>query len=337
MAVEVGSQTESGRLTGCFHSRLRAETGDRVTDVKEGVEGFRNLSRPIALLARITSLLPRGRGAVPRFLGASMGRLLENGYVVTRHGAKLMVTPSALDFFTSMASSNWSFDYWVMDTCASLLPAGGVFYDVGANVGYLSVEMARMRPDCSGIVSFEPQAEMARNLERSGALNAMGALQVVNACVGDRNGDAVLVLERHAVHAHISYPGREQTGRTVPARMIRIDDLVESGEAPAPDVMKIDVEGFEYQVLSGAADTISRVAPHVVFELSETTARFARAPVDFFEFFRARGDYAFEIAMGSYRESRLITDTGRFNNDFLARPYLVNILARARGRTLDAL
>jgi hypothetical protein len=55
---------------------------------------------------------------------------------------------------------------------------------------------------------------------------------------------------------------------TVSARMRPLDDLVAGGVVPPPHLVKIDVEGAERAVLSGATDTLSRYRPPVVVEFS---------------------------------------------------------------------
>jgi FkbM family methyltransferase len=255
-------------------------------------------------------------------------------YVVTRHGAKLVVTPESLDFFTTLAQSNWAFDYWVLDTCADLLPDDGVFYDVGANAGYLSLEMTRLKPSCKLVVSFEPQARLVNNLRKSRDLNGITNMTVIDSCVGDVVGTTFFASEAHSIHAHVKYPGDYSEGKSrgVEVAQLTLDDAVGNGNIPPPDVIKIDVEGYEYNVLEGARAVIARYHPHIVFELSDATPQFDRRPRDYFDLLSALGNYTYEVAVGSYRDAVFVSDLEAFDAEFVKRPHQTNILARSVAR-----
>lgn len=64
---------------------------------------------------------------------------------VTRHGALIPLLPEALDVFVAMSLQGNSYDYWVFRAANAMLEPGDVFFDVGANVGYMSVEVAHLR------------------------------------------------------------------------------------------------------------------------------------------------------------------------------------------------
>jgi hypothetical protein len=159
---------------------------------------------------------------------------------------------------------------------------------------------------------------------------------VLETCVGGASGHVHFQLERHSIHAHVIYPEDVDSQRPEGStRLLALDDLVSSGDAPPPDVIKIDVEGYEYNVLQGAQTLIETYRPHIVFELSDTTPRYRRKPRDFFDFFLDVGLYSFEVAVGSYRDAVRIDDLDAFDRKFCEKPYLTNILARSEIRSRE--
>jgi len=303
------------------------------SDINIENKSFKDCSRKIKVLSILIALLPRGRGAVPRAIGKLFRSQFTNTYVLTRHGVKMVVTPEALDCFTTMANSNWAFDYWVFDTCAVLMPEGGTFYDIGANVGYISLEMSQLKSDGRRVVSFEPQGALVKNLRLSCKLSGIENIDVLKTCVGEVSREVYFTLERHSIHAHVDYSEKPTNYRaTEVAQMVALDDLVRGGDLPVPDVIKIDVEGYEFNVLQGAKSVIEMYQPHIVFELSEATPKFGWCASDFFDLLSTIGNYTFEYAIGSYRDPQIINDLDAFDREFSKNPRLTNILARSSSR-----
>jgi FkbM family methyltransferase len=221
-------------------------------------------SRALAVAAFAQRRLPRGRGAVPRLLGKAVGR--KPRFFVTRHGARLVMASTAWDVYATMANAGLSWEYHDFETCVNGVPNAGVFYDIGANVGYFSVEMAKRLDDTVNVVAFEPQAVLADAISNSAKLNGMNNLRVVQAMVGDTTRQTDLYLAPASIHASaVADSGRPSVG-TVAAQMVTIDDLVEAATIPPPDMVKIDVEGSEHLVLEGARRTFRSHLPHIFLE-----------------------------------------------------------------------
>lgn len=126
----------------------------------------------------------------------------------------------------------------------------GVLFDVGANVGALSLAVATACPGLS-VVGFEPDPEAADRFRRNLALNpAMSRrLALVDVALGDRDG---------TVEFFPGGPGQCELGSMIPragavARptpCVRLDSFCR-GTGRYPDIVKIDVEGAELRVLEG--------------------------------------------------------------------------------------
>jgi FkbM family methyltransferase len=125
-----------------------------------------------------------------------------------------------------------------------LTRSGDCIWDVGANVGaYTSRFLDRAGPE-GRVIAFEP---VPANVEQLRRLAPAPRLTVVPAALGATNAELTLVVSGQ--DGETSHIGAGPGALTVDAR--RGDSLVEEG-LPSPDIVKIDVEGFEGDVLDGA-------------------------------------------------------------------------------------
>src|SRR5436190_21304843 len=85
-----------------------------------------------------------------------------------------------------------------------VLRPGDVFYDVGANVGFLSLIAARIVGPDGHVYSFEPMPEIARAVGRNAALNGFDNVTVVEVALADLAGEAVLRIPEVNQGAHLA-------------------------------------------------------------------------------------------------------------------------------------
>jgi FkbM family methyltransferase len=231
-----------------------------------------------------------GQGLAPQEDPADLRAQLESGGQDARR-VDACSRPLNLDVFFDIVRAG-GHDPHVSQVCAELLGTQQVFYDVGANVGYLSLAVAKAVPHCT-VVAFEPQPGLAASLARSAGLNGLGNIAVVPAMVGASDGRGSLFLPGHPFHATAAAP--EGDAQWITTLICTLDTLVESGAIPAPDVIKIDVEVGERDVLQGAESVIRQRRPAVVFEaISEHTQRFGYERDDLFRLLAQYGDYEFK-------------------------------------------
>ena len=123
---------------------------------------------------------------------------------------------------------------------------------------------------CGRVVAVEAEAHNARLAAANRDLNAAENLLVVHAAGGATAGSASFA---EGLNGHVEE--RACSGNvTVP--MITVDDL--AAQHGRPDLVVIDVEGYEGQVLAGAAATLAGGASSFVVEVHETLADFGGSP-----------------------------------------------------------
>ena len=173
----------------------------------------------------------------------------------------------------------------------TVLPVGGIAVDVGANVGWHTLLMARLVGDGGRVFAAEPNPSVRQRLEEHLKLNGFKQVEVVPYALADSDG----TVEFYGPEADDAGSGDghivEVTGNNrrnifrVESRCI--DAIFPATKAERLDLIKIDVEGFEWPVLKGAEQTIARFRPHIVFEyLAEYASRGGGTPELLEEFFQ---------------------------------------------------
>jgi len=127
------------------------------------------------------------------------------------------------------------------------LTPGDVFYDIGANLGYYTCIFAEPQYELLRIVAFEPNPGLAAQLERNTAERSN--VLVIPAGLSSRPGVADFRFDPMKSGLGNFRPGAGKS--TCSVKLETLDGLIEAGHIPAPDVVKMDVEGLEYRVLEG--------------------------------------------------------------------------------------
>lgn len=153
------------------------------------------------------------------------------------------------------------------------LAPGMTAIDVGANHGVFALTMARLVGADGRVLAFEPGLEPQGLLERSIARNGLANLDLVRAAVGDMCGQASLYDGNGSSEAASLAAGNGRPGRQV--RVTTLDAEWERLGCPPVDFLKIDVEGFEAQVIAGAGRLLRNASPLVMFEISGQRDRLA--------------------------------------------------------------
>ena len=147
----------------------------------------------------------------------------------------------------------------VVEAAVANLRKGGVFYDVGANIGLFSLLLSE---HASQVIAFEPEHNNLSCLRRT-VEHGPKNIRIFDCALGASDG--TMMFDRRGG----AFSGRLATkdafdGTLVPVRSV--DSVVAEG-ASAPDLMKIDVEGGEGGVLQGALNTLRAHRPTIICEM----------------------------------------------------------------------
>ena len=162
---------------------------------------------------------------------------------------------------------------------ADVVRPGHTVWDVGANVGLFSFAAAAAAGPAGNLLAVEPDITLAELLRRSAlADHGHAPVQVLPAAVSDEVSVAQFhVARRNRATSHLAGYGTAMAGG------VRFTNLVPTvtldwlaARFPAPDVLKVDVEGAELAVLAGATHLLG----HVPTIICEVAARNAAAVTD---------------------------------------------------------
>jgi FkbM family methyltransferase len=139
---------------------------------------------------------------------------------------------------------------------------GDVVLDVGANVGFFTLIAARLVGSEGRVYAFEPLPSNVETLRRNVELNALANVEIIEAAVGAVEGRARLALGRSSLDGRL-IADDQSAEESVEVRVVSLDGV---GLRDPARVVKIDVEGAEWDVLKGMKDLL-RTRPIILCEV----------------------------------------------------------------------
>lgn len=160
----------------------------------------------------------------------------------------------------------------VIRTLKQLLSHGTVFIDVGAFIGFYSLLAANLG---AKVIALKPDPRSFKiflyNIKLSGKQIEKRIL-AINSAAGSKEGSLTLKLaDTLAESSATDYLSSDKVMRTIKVPSISLDTLVSSQGLKRVDVVKIDVEGYGYDVIKGASSTIKEFKPHIILEVHRTS------------------------------------------------------------------
>ena len=147
----------------------------------------------------------------------------------------------------------------------------GIILDIGANVGAMSVVLAKKFPE-SIIYAFEPMTANMEALERTFRFYDLKNAGLFPYALGNQNGEVTMVmpLVKNAYRqgfSHILQNGEQEEGEISKVAIHKLDDVLKLSRHQKVVAIKIDVENFEWEVLQGAQHIIRTYKPIILCEL----------------------------------------------------------------------
>jgi FkbM family methyltransferase len=232
----------------------------------------------LSLAAFVSSLLPaplkRLIYRIPplaRFLRRALNRAAPRGLSQT------VVAAGVLEGFCLQLDMQTEKDYWLgtyeLDLQAALrqlLKPGMTAYDVGANIGYISLMLARLVGEKGRVFAFEALPSNVERWQTNVNLNGLsGRMQLFAGAVTDRSSPVrFLVHSSGGMGKAAGSAGRQdayQAEIEVPG--LSLDEFVFAGGNPVPQVIKLDIEGGEVLALPGMHRLLVEAHPILLLEL----------------------------------------------------------------------
>jgi len=168
-------------------------------------------------------------------------------------------------------------DYWLgtyesdLDAAArKLIRHGDTVYDVGANVGYVSLLSAQLSGKSGKVFAFEALPANVDRLRKNVLINALESrITVTHAAVIDSDQPVTFLTHPSgAMGKALGSDGRdEQYDGQITVPGLALDDFVYGENHPAPDIIKMDIEGGEGKALAGMPRLLAEKKPILLIEL----------------------------------------------------------------------
>ncbi|MEQ8233898.1 MAG: FkbM family methyltransferase [Gammaproteobacteria bacterium] len=186
-----------------------------------------------------------------------------------------------------------------------LLRPGDRVLDAGANIGAHTLPLARCVGPAGRVLAVEPTDYAHARLTRNIALNPELAARIVAEqamLAADADGEVAAGFysswpaDGRDVDCHARHLGVMMSADG--ARRVTVDSLVAARGFDSLQLVKLDVDGYELEVLEGARATLSRDRPAVIMELAPYTVRErGQEPLDIITLLRDHG-YGFSTLNG---------------------------------------
>ena len=137
-----------------------------------------------------------------------------------------------------------------LDFLRANTPDGGVFVDVGANVGTYAMVLARHVGAAGKVIAIEPHPVTHARLAFNNDASGFARTRLVAAAAGPADGELLIETDGDNLGASHIVSGAA-SGKAIKVPSLRLQRILAEAGVSQVDALKIDVEGFEDRVLTG--------------------------------------------------------------------------------------
>lgn len=175
-------------------------------------------------------------------------------------------------------------------TLMSLVKPGQTILDIGTNYGTTILQFAKLLNGQGFAYGFEPDPLNFKLCQQNMSLNPFTNIEVENIGLGNTESSLYLVVDtasnRGGNRISTQIDNREHTE----VKVIKLDSWAITKNLSQVDLLKIDVEGYEYEVLKGGVELLKRFKPTLFIELDDENLRLQQSSaLELVEFLQALG------------------------------------------------
>jgi len=196
-----------------------------------------------------------------------------------------------------------SYGLLIIAAMKRLMKPGGIFVDVGANIGYLSAIAAGIVGKQGQVHCFEPVPTYFERLERLVELNPGHSITVNPRAAGETAGDCTIYVTREPGQNTLvpDYKSGPEIISTLKVPVGRLDSYLSERKIDRISLLKIDAEGFELPVLKGLQNFLegSKQRPAIICEIAPRAyALMGRTISELSDYMEAYGYGAYDLIDG---------------------------------------
>lgn len=153
----------------------------------------------------------------------------------------------------------------------SLIKKGDVVIDIGTNIGSMLVPAARATGDLGQVIGFEPSSDRYNKCLERIAFEQITNASVVNFAIGSRTEKLSLASPEQSNLGRLKVSElKNKTAECSIVSCISLDEWILKSNLKSVNLIKIDIEGYEYHALQGMQNTIKRFRPTLFVEIDDS-------------------------------------------------------------------
>lgn len=228
--------------------------------------------------------------------------------IQTLHGVKLLIDPAKDKGVELALYQTGTYEKGTIQLLGDFLKQGSVFMDIGANIGLMSTIASKIVGEKGRVYAVEANPKTIEVLRHNCAINLCENIEILPIALASEKGSAILYENWNVNRGGASLISQgDEHGLTVSKE--RLDDLF-SPDSPV-HLVKIDVEGFELEVLKGGVAWFKTQQPVFIIEVSTNRSNQEGAtPESIMSFVADLGNYSFYKQKGTKeRRGKLVSVT----------------------------
>jgi FkbM family methyltransferase len=149
--------------------------------------------------------------------------------------------------------------------CRKLVRPGDITFDIGANLGLVTLTLARAVGPSGQVHAFEPNPVLQELIQQSIDKNSASNVTLHRMALGSTDDELTLfVPSNNSGQGSFKYHSNSPHSRTYRCMVKQLSHVVRQLQIGRIRLIKIDVEGFESDVLLGGADVLRDVRPDAI-------------------------------------------------------------------------
>lgn len=149
---------------------------------------------------------------------------------------------------------------------AKLVHNGDVFFDIGAHVGYYTLLASKLVGEEGKVYAFEPFSRNIKLLKKHIFINNISNTKIFELALSNKIGQSFFTSNECNSMNHLSDTADPDS---IEVYTSSLDHLFDEGKINKPSIMKIDVEGGEYEVLLGGKKILTKYHPIIFLATHE--------------------------------------------------------------------
>lgn len=247
--------------------------------------------------------------------------------VPTFYGFKMIIAPDSNEIISRSLYYNGTYEAGTLYILSKCLQKGNTYLDIGSNLGLMALYASKCVGPNGKVFAFEPEPGTFKLLKQNITLNGFTNVQPIPLALGSAKNTAMIFNSQTNSGAASLIPSKKLTGQQSKIQVETLDDFICEKPIRPIRMIKIDVEGWELEVLKGGKKILSRAdAPILCVECSKLHPMYGGTTEDIYTFVSDINHYQiYRLARGKERASKLteiknIGDLPKHDNLFCFLP-----------------